>query len=117
VQDKAFDFLYKLATGTYGKQETVVALQKSAAPASFEAAGKQAPAFAKVSKITMGDKNLSFTVVEGDNVAYGVFDLNGKKVMAGRASRGETVSLEAVAGGSYFLKVQGDATRRIVVTH
>ena len=117
VQDKAFDFLYKLATGTYGKQEPVVALQKSAAPASFEAAGKQAPAFAKVSKIAMGDKNLSFTVVEGDNVAYGVFDLKGKKVMAGRASRGETVSLEAVAGGSYFLKVQGDATRRIVVTH
>lgn len=57
VQDKAFDFLYKLATGTYGK-----------------------------------------------------------KVMAGRTSRGETVSLEAVAGGSYFLKVQGDGTRRIVVT-
>ena len=25
-------------------------------------------------------------------------------------ARGETVSLEAVAGGSYFLKVQGDAT-------
>ena len=117
VQDKAFDFLYKLATGTYGKQEPVVALAKSAAPASIEAAGKQAPAFAKVSKIVMGDKNLSFMVVEGDNVAYGVFDLKGKKVMAGRASRGETVSLEAVAGGSYFLKVQGDATRRIVVTH
>ena len=117
VQDKVFDFLYKVATGTYGKTEPVVALQKSAAPASFEAAGKQVPAFAKVSKIAMGDKNLSFTVVEGDNLAYGVFDLKGKKVMAGRASRGETVSLEAVAGGSYFLKVQGDATRRIVVTH
>ena len=76
-----------------------------------------APAFAKVAKIAMGDKNLSFTVVEGENLAYGVFDLKGNKVMAGRASRGETVSLEAVAGGSYFLKVQGDATRRIVVTH
>ena len=117
VQDKAFDFLYKLATGTYGKQEPVVALQKSAAPSDVDVAQRTAPAFAKVSKIAMGDKNLSFTVVEGDNVAYGVFDLKGKKVMAGRASRGETVSLEAVAGGSYFLKVQGDATRRIVVTH
>ena len=117
VQDKAFDFLYKLATGTYGKQEPVVALQKSAAPSDVDVAQRTAPAFAKVSKIAMGDKNLSFTVVEGDNLAYGVFDLKGKKVMAGRASRGETVSLEAVAGGSYFLKVQGDATRRFVVTH
>ena len=65
----------------------------------------------------MGDKNLSFTVVDGENVAYGVFDLKGKKVMAGRASRGETVSLEAIAGGNYFLRVQGEAARRITVKH
>ena len=117
VQTKAFDFLYKVATGSFKKTEPVFALAKSAAPSSFEATKSTAPAFAKVAKIAMGDKNLSFTVVEGENVAYGVFDLKGKKVMAGRASRGETVSLEGVAGGSYFLKVQGNATRSITVTH
>lgn len=117
VQDKAFDFLYKVATGSYGKQEPVVALAKSAASSDFEAPKPAAPVFAKATKIAMGEKNQSFTVVEGENVAYGVFDLKGKKVMAGRVSRGQTVSLEAIAGGSYFLKVQGDATRRITVTH
>jgi predicted esterase len=116
VQDKAFNFLYKLATDSYGKTEPVVALQKSAAPSEFGGVKPAAPAAAKVAKIAMGEKNLSFTVVEGENVAYGVFDLKGKKVMVGRASRGETVSLEAVAVGQYFLKVQGNGTRRISVT-
>jgi hypothetical protein len=117
VQDKAFDFLYKVATGSYGKQTPVVALTKSAAQSDIEVTKPATPVFAKATKIAMGEKNLSFTVVEGENVAYGVFDLKGKKVMAGRVSRGETVSLEAIAGGSYFLKVQGEATRRIAVAH
>ena len=120
VQDKAFDFLYKLATGTYGKTEPVFAMAKAVAPSNtsdFEVSKPAAPVFANVTKIAMGDKNLSFTVVEGENVAYGVFDLKGKKVMAGRASRGETVSLEAIAGGNYFLRVQGEAARRITVKH
>ena len=99
VQNKVFAFLYNLAV------DSVPAWQK---PTSLPMV-----ALALASRITMGENNRSFTVERGDNLVYGVFELNGRRVMAGRASRGETVSLEGLGNGVYYLRVQGERVRRI----
>ena len=99
VQNKVFAFLYNLAV------DSVPAWQK---PTSLPMV-----ALALASRITMGEGNRSFTVERGENLVYGVFELNGRRVMAGRASRGETVSLEGLSNGVYYLRVQGERARRI----
>ena len=72
-------------------------------------------AMAKPSKVAMGEGNLSFTVVDGENVAYALFDLKGKRLLSGRASMGESVLLDGVNNGVYYLRIQGEAARRIVL--
>lgn len=99
VQNKVFAFLYNLAV------DSVPAWKK---PTSLPMV-----ALALASRITMGEGNRSFTVERGENLVYGVFELNGRRVMAGRASRGETVSLEGLGNGVYYLRVQGERARRI----
>ncbi|MBR2212422.1 MAG: alpha/beta hydrolase [Fibrobacter sp.] len=99
VQNKVFAFLYNLAV------DSVPAWRK---PTSLPMV-----ALALASRITMGEGNRSFTVERGENLVYGVFELNGRRVMAGRASRGETVSLEGLGNGVYYLRVQGERARRI----
>ncbi len=99
VQNKVFAFLYNLAV------DSVPAWKK---PTSLPMVAQ-----ALASRITMGVGNRSFTVERGENLVYGVFELNGRRVMAGRASRGETVSLEGLSNGIYYLRVQGERARRI----
>lgn len=99
VQNKVFAFLYNLAV------DSIPAWKK---PTSLPMV-----ALALASRITMGEGNRSFTVERGENLVYGVFELNGRRVMAGRASRGETVSLEGLSNGVYYLRVQGERARRI----
>jgi len=101
VKNKAFDFLYRLAIGSIpGTGELTVS-----------------PVFAMVrpSKISMGDNGLNFTVIRGSDLAYTMFDLKGKRVLSGRASMGETVWLSNVNSGVYFLHVQGENPRRVVI--
>ena len=101
VQNKAFDFLYRLAIGSIpGAGELTVS-----------------PVFAMIrpSKISMGEGGLNFTVIRGRDLAYAMFDLNGKRVLSGRASMGETVWLSNVNNGVYFLHVQGENPRRVVI--
>ena len=99
IQNKVFAFLYNLAV------DSVPAWKK---PTSLPMV-----ALALASRITMGENNRSFTVERGENLVYGVFELNGRRVMAGRASRGETVSLQGLGNGVYYLRVQGERARRI----
>ena len=99
VQNKVFAFLYNLAV------DSVPAWKK---PTSLPMVAQ-----ALASHITMGENNRSFTVERGENLVYGVFELNGRRVMAGRASRGETVSLQGLSNGVYYLRVQGERARRI----
>ena len=99
VQNKVFAFLYNLAV------DSVPAWKK---PTSLPMVAQ-----ALASRITMGEGNRSFTVERGENLVYGVFELNGRRVMAGRASRGETVSLDELGSGVYYLRVQGERARRI----
>lgn len=100
VREKAFAFLYKLASSSEELPTPLPVL-----------------AMAKPSKISMGEDNLSFTVVNGENVAYALFDLKGKRMLSGRASMGETVALEGMNNGIYYLRVQGEAPRKIAVRH
>lgn len=102
VQNRVFDFLYKLAI------DSLVAPGKD--PASIPMLAMVNP-----SKITMGEGNLSFTVVSGDNLGYAVFDLKGNRMLSGRASMGETVAFDGMNSGVYYLRVQGETARRIVV--
>ncbi len=99
VQNKVFAFLYNLAV------DSVPAWQK---PSSLPMV-----ALALASRITMGEDNRSFTVERGENLAYAVFELNGRRVMAGRVSRGQTVDLSILHNGVYYLRVQGEPVRRI----
>lgn len=99
VRKKVFAFLYNLAV------DSVPAWQK---PTSLPMV-----ALALASRITMGEDNRSFTVERGENLAYAVFGLNGRRVMAGRASRGQTVDLSMLRNGVYYLRVQGESVRRI----
>lgn len=99
VQNKVFAFLYNLAV------DSVPAWKK---PTSLPMV-----ALALTSRITMGEDNRSFTVARGENLAYAVFELNGRRVMAGRASRGQTVDLSTLHNGVYYLRVQGEPVRRI----
>ncbi len=99
VQNKVFAFLYNLAV------DSVPAWKK---PTSLPMV-----ALALASRITMGEDNRSFTVERGENLAYAVFGLNGRRVMAGRASRGQTVDLSMLRNGVYYLRVQGEPVRRI----
>jgi hypothetical protein len=99
VQNKVFAFLYNLAV------DSVPTWQK---PTSLPMV-----ALALASRITMGEDNRSFTVERGENLAYAVFELNGRRVMAGRASRGQTVDLSMLRNGVYYLRVQGEPVRRI----
>ena len=99
VQNKVFAFLYNLAV------DSVPAWKK---PTSLPMV-----ALALASRITMGEDNRSFTVERGENLAYAVFELNGRRVMAGRASRGQTVDLSMLCNGVYYLRVQGEPVRRI----
>lgn len=99
VQNKVFAFLYNLAV------DSVPAWKK---PTSIPMV-----ALALASRITMGEDNRSFTVERGENLAYAVFGLNGRRVMAGRASRGQTVDLSMLRNGVYYLRVQGEPVRRI----
>ena len=102
VQNKAFDFLYRLAVGLIPGAEGPSAVS---------------PVFAMVrpSIISMGEGGLNFTVVRDSDVAYAMFDLKGKRVLSGRASKGETVRLSSVNNGVYFLHVQGESPRRVVI--
>ena len=102
VKNKAFDFLYRLAIGEISETSEL-------------AIPRPAIAKAKSSKIAMGDGNLSFTVVRGKSVAYAMFDLKGKRVLSGRAYLGETVMLSRANNGVYYLRVQGETPRRIVI--
>ena len=99
VQNKVFAFLYNLAV------DSVPAWKK---PTSIPMV-----ALSLASRITMGEDNRSFTVERGENLAYAVFELNGRRVMAGRASRGQTVDLSMLCNGVYYLRVQGEPVRRI----
>ena len=99
VQNKVFAFLYNLAV------DSVPAWKK---PTSLPMV-----ALALASRITLGEDNQSFTVERGENLAYAVFELNGRRVMAGRASRGQTVDLSMLRNGVYYLRVQGEPVRRI----
>lgn len=99
VQNKVFAFLYNLAV------DSVPAWKK---PTSLPMV-----ALALACRITMGEDNRSFTVERGENLAYAVFGLNGRRVMAGRASRGQTVDLSMLRNGVYYLRVQGEPVRRI----
>lgn len=99
VQNNVFAFLYNLAV------DSVPAWKK---PTSLPMV-----ALALASRITMGEDNRSFTVERGENLAYAVFELNGRRVMAGRASRGQTVDLSMLRNGVYYLRVQGEPVRRI----
>jgi hypothetical protein len=101
VQDRVFAFLYNLAV------DSVPAWKKPASLPMVVAA--------RTSRITMGENNRSFTVEQGENLAYAVFELNGRRVMAGRVSRGETVNLNSLKRGVYYLRVQGDVPRQIGV--
>ena len=101
VQNKAFDFLYRLAIDSI--------------PEAGELPISPLVAMAKSSKISMGEGNLSFTVVRGENVAYAVFDLKGKRVLSGRASKGETILLSNANSGVYFLHVQDENPRRVLI--
>ena len=87
VQNKVFAFLYNLAV------DSVPAWKK---PTSLPMV-----ALALASRITLGEDNQSFTVERGENLAYAVFELNGRRVMAGRASRGQTVDLSMLRNGVY----------------
>ena len=98
VQNKVFGFLYKLAVDSIPVEEQTY-LPKVA--------------LVGVNRITMGVNNRSFTVERGENIAYAVFELNGRRVLAGRASKGETVDLGALRKGIYYLRLQGDVPRRI----
>lgn len=98
VQNKVFGFLYKLAVDSIPVEKTTY-LPKVA--------------LVGMSRIMMGENNRSFTVERGENIAYAVFELNGRRVLAGRASKGETVDLGALRKGIYYLRVQGDVPRRI----
>ena len=99
VQNKVFAFLYNLAV------DSVPAWKK---PTSLPMV-----ALALASRITLGEDNQSFTVERGENLAYAVFELNGRRVMAGRASRGQTVDLSMLRNGVYYQRVQGEPVRRI----
>lgn len=99
VQNKVFAFLYNLAV------DSVPAWKK---PTSLPMV-----ALALASHITMGENNRNFTVERGENLAYAVFELNGRRVMAGRASKGQTVDLSMLRNGVYYLRVQGEPARRI----
>lgn len=99
VQNKVFAFLYNLAV------DSVPAWKK---PTSLPMV-----ALALASRITLGEDNRSFTVERGENLAYAVFGLNGRRVMAGRASRGQTIDLSMLHSGVYYLRVQGEPVRRI----
>ena len=99
VQNKVFAFLYNLAV------DSVPAWQK---PTSLPMVAQ-----ALASRITMGENNRSFKVERGENLVYGVFNLNGRRVMSGRASMGQTVDLSRLQNGVYYLRVQGEQVRRI----
>lgn len=102
VREKAFAFLYMLAI------DSIPSVEEHTTPLPVLA-------MAKPSKVAMGEGNLSFTVVDGENVAYALFDLKGKRLLSGRASMGESVLLDGVNNGVYYLRIQGEAARRIVL--
>ena len=101
VQNKVFDFLYRLAIDSLEAEELPT-------PLPFAT-------IARATHIEMGENNLNFTVVRGDNVAYAVFDMRGRRMLSGRASVGETVRLDVLNNGVYYLRVQGEVARRIAV--
>ena len=100
VRQKAFAFLYKLAAGLIPSEG------EHTTPMPFAT-------IARASRIEMGENNLSFRVTRGQNVAYAVFGLKGERKLMGRASEGETVDLNGLESGVYYLRVQGDVARRI----
>ena len=98
VRNKVFAFLYNLAVDSVPE---------------FTAKVRPLVTLAEASRISMGEGNLSFTVTRGKNVGYAVFNLKGRRELSGRASQGETVDLGVLNNGVYYLRVQGQAPRRI----
>ena len=90
VQKKVFDFLYSL---------------KDLEPVGIE---KKPLLLAKPSALRMGEGNLSFTLIRGENVRYAVYDLRGKRQMLGSVSAGRVVDLGSLENGVYILRVQGE---------
>jgi acetyl esterase/lipase len=89
VQKKVFDFLYAQTKKPAGSERIVVALTKPSA-------------------LRMGENNHSFTLANGNNLAYAVTDLRGRIVKNGVVSAGETVELIDLERGVYVLRVKGE---------
>lgn len=109
VQQKAFSFLYRMAIDSLQGKGLLGGGGPSVVLRPFT---KNAYA----SSIVMGEHNLNFTVVRGENVSYAVFGLNGQRKLVGRASVGQTVDLSGLESGAYYLRVQGEKSRRIMIT-
>ena len=111
VQQKAFAFLYMLAIDSIPN----TGIKPESPEVKSYSALKPIAYTASASKIVMGKRNLSFKVIQGENIAYAVFDLKGQRMLAGKASAGQTVELKDLESGAYYLRIQGEKTRHIII--
>ncbi len=95
VQDKVFNFLYKLATSE---------VTTSTHSRKFAIAHKSA--------IQMQNGNTSFTVSSGKSLKFEILDIRGRTSMKGTVSAGQSIAMGSLSKGIYVLKVQGEQAIR-----
>lgn len=101
VQDKVFNFLYKLASAENSGSTDIKHRVFAQAPNSA---------------IQMGKGNMYFNIARGNNLKYAIMDIRGRSVMTGKASAGQSVDLTALNNGVYVLRVQGEKAIRFSIT-
>ena len=63
---------------------------------------------------TLAKETISLTVSNDVIVPFEIVDLNGQKVLAGKANGQQTIDVSALHSGMYFIRTEGGETARFV---
>lgn len=108
LRPSIFDFLFTLATDSYelDLKKALASVKKN----NVLARKNNAPSY------LMDVGNAGFTLTQGENVGYAVYNLQGRKVLGGRASSGTHVDLSTLGKGVYTLLVRGARGKRFGIS-